>query len=326
MKTGSKTLSALLAMSAALGACADDDPSHSADAKGNLSAAEKECEELGEADCSANTSCRSLAGVQYDPQNSCRLSKAAVFVGCAALATGCTASIVHATDPKGDAWELTSGCIPEGWAEIESTKAPATVSSWNECPAAAQDAPKSCDSIAATNCAATAGCRTIEGVAYDGTQSCRDESPSVIACASATLGCTASVVHARNSQGETFEISSGCVPTGWTAIESAAAPATVSGWAVCSTTKCDALNVDACASAADCRVLEGFKYDAAHQCRAAMASGAACAPKSRGCTASVVHAADQKGATWEFAGGCVPTGWTEVEAPVEPFAWPACAQ
>lgn len=80
---------------------------------------EVRCANVEVDECEARPMCRSIHALKYSEAKQCRAS-ASSAVGCRPATQGCTASFTHAKDPKGETWQFSSGCIPEGWTELRS--------------------------------------------------------------------------------------------------------------------------------------------------------------------------------------------------------------
>jgi hypothetical protein len=225
----------LLALSAAAFGCADEEASDASSDKLVASDAGPgsgpACAQLDADSCSSNPACQPIEAARYDESRSCRAPASSV-VGCMST-QACTGAITYAKDEAGRTWQLTHGCVPAGWTTSgPPTTSETAVSSWPVC--SGSSATPSCSDLDADACSANAACHTIEALKYDESRTCRSSQASAVGCMAVTQGCTASIAYAKDASGGTWQLTSGCIPTGWTTQDQPASPpTTVSSWPVC---------------------------------------------------------------------------------------------
>lgn len=88
------------------------------------------CADLHPDECK-RSDCVALQATAFDPELPC--VRGAKNVMCMDRSQGCTAAIAYARDPHGQAWQLTSGCQPEGWTAFSPDSAGAPQPSWPGC-------------------------------------------------------------------------------------------------------------------------------------------------------------------------------------------------
>ena len=92
----------------------------------------------------------------------------------------------------------------------------------------------SCSDLDVEACGDNAGCHTIEAIKFDERHTCRSTQASAVGCMPVTQPCTAAITYAKDTSGGTWQLTSGCVPTGWTTTSQPTATGTaVSAWPVC---------------------------------------------------------------------------------------------
>jgi len=88
------------------------------------------CSDLSIGQCEREGSCQLLRGLQYDAARTCR-SALLTEVGCAPSTQSCRPQTVHARSAQGATFEITGGCAPVGFQQVDAPTV--NIASWPIC-------------------------------------------------------------------------------------------------------------------------------------------------------------------------------------------------
>ncbi|MDB4981031.1 MAG: hypothetical protein JWM82_1783 [Myxococcales bacterium] len=177
------------------------------------------CQRLTVLTCASDDSCQKVYGRRIDATRSCLLTEEAV--GCYDAATVCNGG--HATrwvDASGQEWILPASCPGPGLTNSTSrnTTLGLCASSDGGDPDGGGNgdaANVDCASLPFATCAATAGCRVLEGQQINQQRSCVLPSKAA-GCQRDNNICGAALTRATDPTGKEWVFPSTCIPTGWT--------------------------------------------------------------------------------------------------------------
>ena len=172
------------------------------------------CQSISLSACAGATYCQVAQARQIDREGTCLLP--AQDVSCQPPASASVVFHRRIVDPSGTEWITSSNFIPPGWHDSTSRNTTLGDCATSDGGGDGGDAAAvDCGLLSIPACAATAGCRVLEGQEIVSQRSCVLPRKAV-GCQRADVGCGDAFTRATDPGGKEWSFSSTCVPEGWT--------------------------------------------------------------------------------------------------------------
>jgi hypothetical protein len=137
---------------------------------------------------------------------------------------------VRVVDSVGQRWLLPNRCIPPGYKEAPAEIHPIDwIEDYTVCPSTSLQT--RCGQLDERGCAANPTCFAQMGTQLNERRSCKDGSEHFVACVQNTT-CNRVLTYARDSLGNTWELISSCLPSGYNALPQSRV-ASLTNWPQC---------------------------------------------------------------------------------------------
>lgn len=151
-------------------------------------------------------------------------------LACADRAQDCPPGLGYGRDSQERVWQFPELCVPPSFQAVVPTAAQPW-SSWGSCSPLPSPPGTPCSDLGLAQCEREGSCHLLRGLQYDAVRQCRSALLTDVGCAPSSETCRPRTVHARSSQGATFEIATGCAPADFHQVD---APSTnVGSWPIC---------------------------------------------------------------------------------------------
>lgn len=187
-------------------------------------------------ECALDPRCETIAGRRFDAALQC--VNAPEPVGCQDRGRACPAAVLYAT-AGGKTYELSRGCTPKGWQNIQPTAVPQQT--WSVCdqdsmpmlkdggvsgdahvPSCAAPGTSCvtayCETLDLPSCTSDARCRVLRARTFDQDMKCRGDELE-LGCTEAAITCDPIPTLGFDAQGRSYlfeESGSGCIPPSFT--------------------------------------------------------------------------------------------------------------